>query len=67
MSPDGRDAFIRGLGYAVATTFTYWLDVETGAIRASHSAPIGQGVLEITYLPAPLPPVLEWRPWPAAW
>jgi hypothetical protein len=58
VSPDGRDAFIRGLGYAVATTFTYWLDVETGAIRASYSAPIGQGVLEITYLPAPLPPVL---------
>jgi hypothetical protein len=59
VSPDGRDAFVRGLGYATSTTVTEWLDIETGAIRASYTASIGQGGLGITYLPAALPPVLS--------
>ena len=46
VSPDGRDAFVNALSGVT------WLDVDSGAIRAFAPETV------VTYLPAPLPPVL---------
>lgn len=57
VSPDGHDAFVSGLGYAGASSYTHWLDVDTGAVRATVSSPPGSW-FAMVYLPAPLPAVV---------
>lgn len=59
VSPDGRDAFVNALHYyGFATSFAEWIDVDTGATRASVSQPSSEGTIGISYLPRPLPPTL---------
>ena len=57
VSPDGHDAFVTGLDYAGAGALVWWLDVDTGAVRAQVASPPG-GAFAMVYLAAPLPPVL---------
>jgi hypothetical protein len=57
VSPDGHDAFVVSSGFNGGATAA-WIDIDTGASRASASVPAGYS-LTLGYAPAPLPPVLS--------
>lgn len=57
VSPDGHDAFVSGSGNAGSSAYTDWLDVDTGAVRATVSSPPGPS-FTMVYLPSPLPAVV---------